>query len=653
MVSVSTPDQVNSGEQFTVDILVEPETAIAGVQFDLAFDPSLVTVDSVAEGNLLSQNGATTYFSPGAIDNVAGTITAVAGAITTPGQTVSTAGTFATITLTAGTESGTCPLTLSGVVVGDIDGQSVSVSVVNGQVIINQPSPPSYGGGGGGGGGGAPGITPVIDYTTTEGRFTDNVTAESEDGKVILYFTEDTIGLNSYGYPLRSISIKERDSYPDPPKYYKIIPPVYYITPDGATFEPAIDLTVSYDDSLVPELLAEKNLVVATCDTRSNEWEILESIVDPENGTIKSKVGHFSLFAVMAPLHPASFTVTDLSVTPVEVYPGEEVSISATATNTGSLTGTHEISLVVNDTIAEIREVTLDGGDSEAVTFILTADTVGEHVVEVGELKSTFTVNKPEAPAEFITNSLKIDPIEVTKGESVTISVIVSNTGDLFGSYEVSLLIDDSVVQTKEIALNGGDVQMISFEVTPDMTRGFKVTIDGLSGSYFVKAPASLTQEDETSEKLEISSFDVTPLYNPDTGKLVSARVVYELNKGYDMISEEQLWLKVFQEELLLEEIPLLKLSQIQPDGKTGEVYYVPSQGWQLGTYSFYAELYVTEGEGLIQVTQLEHINVTPEAITQTVSWKTLGVLVGATFIAILAIVGLIIYRKRDTLRGY
>jgi hypothetical protein len=139
VVSVSAPSQVNSGEQFTVDILVEPETAIAGVQFDLAFDPSLVTVDSVAMGNLLSQDGATTYFSPGAIDNVAGTITAVAGAITTPGQTVSTAGTFATITLTAGTESGTCPLTLSSVVVGDIDGQSVPVSVVNGQVTINQP----------------------------------------------------------------------------------------------------------------------------------------------------------------------------------------------------------------------------------------------------------------------------------------------------------------------------------------------------------------------------------------------------------------------------------------------------------------------------------------------------------------------------------
>ena len=109
----------------------------------------------------------------------------------------------------------------------------------------------------------------------------------------------------------------------------------------------------------------------------------------------------------------------------------------------------------------------------------------------------------------------------------------------------------------------------------------------------------------------------------------------------------------VFQEEALLEVIPLLKLSQIQSDGKTGEVNYVPSQGWQVGTYSYQVELYGTEGEGLIQVTQLEHINVTPEAITQVATWKTLRIIVYAALIAIFAIVCLMLYRLRNILRGY
>ena len=273
-------------------------------------------------------------------------------------------------------------------------------------------------------------------------------------------------------------------------------------------------------------------------------------------------------------------------------------------------------------------------------------------MVEVGELQSSFSVNESEAPPEFITSNLDINPTEVTIGEIVTVSVLLSNAGDLSGSHEVSLLINGAVAQTKEITLDSGEMQEISFEVTPDTAGEFQVAIDGLSGSYVIKTPSSLT-EGETVEKLEISSFDITPIYNPDTGKLVSARVVYKLNKSYDMITKEELWLKVFQGETLAGLIQLLKLSQLQPDGKTGEVYYVPSQEWQVGTYSFHAELYGTEGEGLIQATQQVHINVTPEAVTQAVSWKILAILIGATFIVILAVVGLIFYRKREILRGY
>jgi len=172
VVSVSGPEEVNLGEQFTVEILVEPETAIAGVQFDLAFDSSLVTVDSVAEGNLLSQGGATTYFSSGAVDNVAGTISGVAGAITTPGQTVSTAGTFAIVTLTAGTQGGISPLTLSGVVVGDINGQSVPIDVISGQVAINQP----------------PMLNLIGARSTNEGDFLNfTISATDADGDQLVY----------------------------------------------------------------------------------------------------------------------------------------------------------------------------------------------------------------------------------------------------------------------------------------------------------------------------------------------------------------------------------------------------------------------------------------------------------------------------------
>jgi hypothetical protein len=143
IVSVSGPTQVvSSGTQFTVNVTVQPNEAIAGAQFNLSFNPSLVSVNSVTEGNLFNQNGARTYFIPGTINNTDGTITGVEDAIFSSGQIVSKPGTFAVISMTALAKSGTSTLTLSNVIVGDINGQSLAVSLDNGQVVVGDgPTP--------------------------------------------------------------------------------------------------------------------------------------------------------------------------------------------------------------------------------------------------------------------------------------------------------------------------------------------------------------------------------------------------------------------------------------------------------------------------------------------------------------------------------
>jgi hypothetical protein len=137
-VSVSPATQnVSQGAPFTIDITVNPDTPILGVQFDMSFDPSLVEANSVTEGNLLNQDGAPTFFDPGTIDNTAGTITGVAGAIIGGGAAVSGSGTFATISFTAKMADGTSPLDLSNVVVGDADG-AVSNTTTNGIVTVGE-----------------------------------------------------------------------------------------------------------------------------------------------------------------------------------------------------------------------------------------------------------------------------------------------------------------------------------------------------------------------------------------------------------------------------------------------------------------------------------------------------------------------------------
>jgi hypothetical protein len=129
-VSISAPSgPFEAGEQFSIGIELVPGTAIAGMQFDLSFDTSLVAVSTVEEGDLLKQGGATCFFNSGSIDNQSGKITGVFGAITTPGMTVSTPGTFATVILTARQQSERCTLSLSNVIVGDMGGNAVPVSL--------------------------------------------------------------------------------------------------------------------------------------------------------------------------------------------------------------------------------------------------------------------------------------------------------------------------------------------------------------------------------------------------------------------------------------------------------------------------------------------------------------------------------------------
>lgn len=133
---------VNPGQTFTVDIAVTPAVAIAGVQFNLNFDPNIVEALAVTEGNLLKQGGNSTYFQAGTI--TPGKITGVAGAITTTGGEVAGAGVFATVTFKA-KNNGNTDLILDQVIAGNKAAQTVSVSITNGTVTVEAAAPPDQG----------------------------------------------------------------------------------------------------------------------------------------------------------------------------------------------------------------------------------------------------------------------------------------------------------------------------------------------------------------------------------------------------------------------------------------------------------------------------------------------------------------------------
>ena len=68
------------GETFTLDITAENIHDLAGWQFNIVYDPTMLEAVSVSEGNFLKSGNATTFFKKGSIDNAAGKITQLSSA---------------------------------------------------------------------------------------------------------------------------------------------------------------------------------------------------------------------------------------------------------------------------------------------------------------------------------------------------------------------------------------------------------------------------------------------------------------------------------------------------------------------------------------------------------------------------------------------
>ena len=344
----------------------------------------------------------------------------------------------------------------------------------------------------GGGGGGIPigTDTDISDYIDDSGAFIDDFTFESEDGICQLSVVEDTIGLTEDGEPIGELTIVEMEDPPNPPQDATIIGLTYKLGPTGASFDPPITITFTYDPSLLPEGVSEQSLTLAMWDEDTGEWVVLEGgTVDVGNHTISVSVNHFTPFSILAYTRSAAFKVIDLTINPEEVSAGQTVAIVPLITNTGDLSGSYEVTLRIDDTAVETKEVTIAGGSEDRVAFIITRDAAGTYTVNVDGLSGTFKVKEPPppAPAAFTTGELRISPAEVDTGEEVTITVAVANTGGLAGSYEAALKIDDTVVETKQVTVAGGGSKLVSFSVSRDAPGGYQVSIDDLSGTFEVK----------------------------------------------------------------------------------------------------------------------------------------------------------------------
>ena len=131
-IDVKTIQKVSIGETFFVNITVDPVEAIAGIQFDILFNSSLLTANKVTYGGIFGSNY---FFLNGSINNENGSIKRIACIMVPTNNGTMNAGNVAVIEFTA-IKDGWSNINLTNVLIGAPDGYAVPITIQNTSIEI-------------------------------------------------------------------------------------------------------------------------------------------------------------------------------------------------------------------------------------------------------------------------------------------------------------------------------------------------------------------------------------------------------------------------------------------------------------------------------------------------------------------------------------
>jgi hypothetical protein len=592
-VSLATQN-VRTGQHFTVNINVNPNHAVAGVQFSLSFNASLVMVDSVTEGNLLKSGGAGTFFFPGQIDNTSGKLKNVAGAIISPGQTVSTSGTLAVINMTAKNTVGVCPLTLSDVVVGDISGQTISTSITNGQTnIVTDNLPP---------------VLEVIGNKVIAAsrnlQFT--VSAVDSSGDSLAYSASNLPAGASFNASARTFSWT-----PTLSQVGSISKVRFQVTDGSLTDTEEITITVMpQETTFIPNLPMGSPPVLSFIGDRSitagSLLEFTVSTTDPDNDIVTYSASNLPTGAnFSASTHIFSWIPNS---TQVGTYSNIHFQV-----DDGSLTDAEDITITVNPPDA-----------APPVIFDVMIGEITKTDVSI-QWKTDEKSSSQVVYWQWSTPEMRSTPDIAEATDHV---VRLTNLGANSKYYYKVLSMDrwGNMAESEEGSFTIGIPE-------PEMTESAVKPIKAvLPTTAVVRLPMS------------IGVFNIVPDYGEGID-IESAGILFQIENPSDAVTDSSLILKISCDGEPIDNLNLFRGTIPATGGKSDSIAYKPSAGWESGSYSFDLELY--DSSSLVD-TSSRSLNI-DEKKSAVVSWNILALIFGATVLSSLATI-LVIYRRRSSL---
>ena len=134
----------------------------------------------------------------------------------------------------------------------------------------------------------------------SQGKVKTSAQATSADGTVSLSVDKDTIILDKDGKLVQLIQATIDPNPPPPPEDATKVGPVYDLAPQGATFNPPIKLTLTYEPKELPEGLSENDVYIACYE--DGKWEMFRyKQVDTERHRVTTRLDHFAKYGVFVP----------------------------------------------------------------------------------------------------------------------------------------------------------------------------------------------------------------------------------------------------------------------------------------------------------------------------------------------------------------
>jgi hypothetical protein len=209
-----------------------------------------------------------------------------------------------------------------------------------------------------------------------------------------------------------------------------IVGSAYEFGPSGVTFSIKVTININYNPEDIPEGVSETNLVIGYYDEKAQAWIPLDSIIDTIKHSIEAQTDHFSLYAILSgpiippttpaptqtptptpaglepdtPLPeqaiPATFVLSEFKISPVSIYAGESINISAVVGNVGDTADTYRVVVTIDNMEIAAKDIYLQGGMSEIVTFDIVQNSVGRYVIEVNGTQGEIEVKAMPVEAE-------------------------------------------------------------------------------------------------------------------------------------------------------------------------------------------------------------------------------------------------------------